>query len=271
MLNLTRYVQSGCIALLVGTTCGASTATAGAWLQETGTTLAIVTVRHIRADRIINRSSELTANGRLSKVEPELYLEYGLASRLTLLSKFTRSTDKIKVLGHQFTNTDFQRLELGGRAYLFTWEGTRYVVDLIAGRTMGTQPIDPSLSTTGQFDVEVALITGTHFEEWGMSGFNETRIAYRHRPGIRPAEAHIEVTLGVNLDTDWLLLLKNQNMNSLGRTPSPFGHYRSNKAELSLVHELEPGFSIEAGALRTLAGRNVLKESGFKLAFWYRF
>lgn len=271
MVNLPRYVQSGCIALLVATTYGANAAIAGAWLQEPGNTLAIVTVRHLRADNIINRSSELTANGRLSKVEPELYLEYGLASRLTLLSKFTRSTDQIKVLGHQFTNTDFQRLELGSRAYLFTWDGTRYVVDLIAGRTMGTQPIDPSLSTTGQFDIEVALITGTPFEQWGMSGFNETRIAYRHRPGIRPAEAHLEVTLGVNLDTDWLLLLKNQNMHSLGRTPSPFGHYRSNKAELSIVHELEPGFSIEAGSFRTVAGRNVLEETGLKIAFWYRF
>ncbi|MEQ9520699.1 MAG: hypothetical protein RLN89_14810 [Parvibaculum sp.] len=271
MDKFAHRVQIGCVAYFAAFTSSVSPVLAGAWPLPEGDTLAIVQVSHTLAHRNFDQSGNATSRGRFSKIEPQLYVEHGLTKQITLLGKFSRSTDQSVAFGQEFTDVNFRRAEIGARAYLFTWRETLYTVDVIFGRTLGASTNDPAASQSGDLDYEFGLTTGTTFTEFGLNGFNETRIAYRQRPGARPAEAKVDVTMGVHVNDQWLVMLKNQTENSLGRTPSPRGHFWANKGELSVVHDLEPGFSIEAGAFRTIAGRNVLKETGLKLAFWYRF
>jgi len=244
---------------------------AGAWPQPAGETEVIVSLAHSLAHRAFDPTGNAVSRGRFKKIETQIYVEHGLTNRLTLIGEAARSTDKVEAFNRQFTDNSFRRVELGARAYLFTWEETLYSLDAIAALNAASGGDDPAASQSGDMDYEVALSTGAPFKFWGLHGFNAERFAYRHRPGQRPSEASVDVTIGLKWGPDWITMLKSTTENSIGRTPSPRGPYWSSKAEFSVVHRLEPGFAIETSTFRTFLGRNVLKETGLKVAFWYGF
>ncbi len=245
---------------------------AGAWPQPDGTTLIISSVSQSLAPRQFDPTGNAVSRGRFRKTETQLYVEHGLTPQITAIGKIIRSTDQTETLGQQFTDSAWRSIEIGARAYLFTWEETLYSLDVVAIRHAANGGDDPAASRPGDMDYEVGVTTGAPFVAFlGLNGFTETRIAYRYRAGIRPAEARVDTTLGLNFGEAWLVMLKSSSRNSLGRTPSPLGHYWSSKGELAVVHTLQPGFAIEGAAFRTFIGRNVLKETGLRLAFWHRF
>ncbi len=246
-------------------------AEAGAWPQPEGQTEVIVSVAHSLAHRAFDPTGNAVSRGRFRKIETQIYAEHGLTNRVTLVSEVARSSDTTEAFNRQFDDTSFRRVELGARAYLFTWKETLYSFDAIAALHTASGGDDPAASQSGDVDYEFGLSTGAPFKFWGLKGFNAQRIAYRYRPGQRPSETSVDATIGLNWGPDWITMLKSTTENSIGRTPSPRGHYWSSKAEFSVVHRLQPGFAIEASTFRTFLGRNVLKETGFKLAFWYGF
>jgi len=267
MVYFPRWLISGCILCCLTN----NTVLAGAWPQPSGATQAIVSVTHSLAHRQYDPTGNAVSRGRFRKIEAQLYVEHGLTDYLTLIGQIARSTDQTEAFDRHFTDGAFRRVELGARAYLFTWEDTLYSVDALAAMHTAFEGDDPAASRSGEMDYEFGMTTGAPTTLFGFEAFSESRVAYRHRPGIRPAEARADITLGVRFEEDWLVMIKSNTQNSLGKTPSPLGHYWSSKGELSVVHTLQPGFSIEAAAFRTFLGRNTLKETGLKIAFWYQF
>eukprot|EP00439_Symbiodinium_sp_Y106_P089676 s1_g2212.t1 len=271
MGELAQKLFLGCVGAHLILLWSAQPVRAGAWPKSEGDTQIIVSVTHALAHRTFDETGNAVSRGRFKKIETQIYAEYGLTDRVTLIGEAARSTDKSEAFGREFTDTQFRRLELGTRAYLFTWDETLYSVDAMAILNAASGGDDPADSQSGDMDFEFAVNTGTPIMVMGLFGFNAQRFAYRHRPGIRPSVASADATLGLNWGPDWITMLKSSNEYSLGRTPSQRGHYWSSKAELAVVHRLEPGFAIEAGTFRTFVGRNVLKETGFKLGLWYDF
>ncbi len=271
MGNFTQKLCLSGIATLLASTSTSLPLYAGAWPQTAGDTQVIVSVTHALAHRTFDETGNAVSRGRFKKVETQIYAEHGLTDRVTLVGEAARSTDKSEAFGREFTDTQFRRLELGARAYLFSWEETLYSIDALAILNAASGGDDPADSQSGDMDVELAVNTGTPIMFMGLFGFSAQRFAYRHRPGARPSVASADATLGLNWGPDWITMLKSSNEYSIGRTPSPRGHYWSSKAEFSVVHRLEPGFAIEAGTFRTFIGRNVLKETGVKVGFWYEF
>lgn len=261
----------GCIGALWAHITTTAPTYAGAWPQPEGETQVIVSATHALAHRTFDQTGNAVSRGRFKKVEIQVYAEHGLTERVTLVGEVARSTDKTEAFNRQFTDTGFRRVEFGARAYLFAWDETLYSVDALATLNTSSGGDNPAASQSGDLDYEVAVSTGAPIMFMGLFGFSAQRFAYRHRPGVRPAVASADATLGLNWGPDWMTLLKSNTEYSIGRTPSPQGHYWSSKAEFGLVHRLEPGFAIEAGAFRTFIGRNVLKETGLKLSLWYDF
>lgn len=261
----------GCAGSCLFIVLAAESVLAGAWPQPKGETEVIVSVTHALAHRTFDQTGNAVSRGRFKKIETQIYVEHGLTEWLTLVGEAARSTDKSEAFGREFTDTQFRRLELGARAYLFTWEETLYSVDAMAILNASSGGDDPAASQSGDMDYEVAVSTGSPIMFMGLFGFSAQRFAYRHRPGIRPSVTSADATLGLNWGPDWITMLKSSNEYSIGRTPSPHGHYWSSKAEFSIVHRLEPGFAIEGSTFRTFVGRNVLKETGVKVGFWYEF
>ena len=267
MIHFARWLISGCILFCLAD----NPAFAGAWPQPPGSTLAIVSATHSLAHRQYDVTGNAISRGRFRKIEAQLYVEHGLTDYLTLIGQVARSTDQTEAFDRQFTQGAFRRVELGARAHLFTWEETLYSVDAIVAMHTAFEGDDPAASHSGDLDYEFGLTTGSPTTILGFEAFSESRVAYRHRPGIRPSEARADITLGIYLEEDWLVMIKSNTQNSLGKTPSPLGHFWSSKGELSIVHRLQPGFNIETATFRTFLGRNTLKETGLKIAFWYQF
>lgn len=271
MQKYMRWLILSCTAVITYISATTTSVLAGAWPQPDGTTLIIVSTSYSLAHQQFDPAGNTASRGRFRKIETQLYVEHGITRRITAIGKIIRSTHQTETLGQRFTDGAFRTVELGARAYIVTWEDTLYSIDALAIRHTASEGDDPAASHAGDMDYEVGITTGAADSILGLDSFSETRIAYRYRPGIRPAEARVDVTMGVNFGDAWLAMLKSSSINSIGRTPSPLGHYWSSKGEFSVVHTLEPGFSIEVAAFRTFLGRNVLRETGGKLAFWYRF
>ncbi len=271
MGKFTQKLFWGCISALWANFTMSIPVCAGAWPKPEGETEVIVSVTHSLAHRTFDPTGNAVSRGRFRKIETQIYVEHGLTNRITLIGEVARSSDTTEAFNRQFDDTSFRRVELGARAYLFTWEETLYSLDALVALHAASGGDDPAASQSGDVDYEFALSTGAPFKFLGLNGFNAQRIAYRYRPGNRPSETSVDATIGLHWGSDWITMLKSTTENSIGKTPSPRGHYWSSKTEFSIVHRLEPGFAIEAGALRTFLGRNVLKETGFKLAFWYGF
>jgi|TARA_R110002096_G_scaffold23867_1_gene75693 hypothetical protein len=271
MGDFTQKLLFGCVSVFLICVSTVKSALAGAWPQPKGETEVIISVTQALAHRTFDQTGNAVSRGRFKKVEIQVYVEHGLTDRVTLVGEVARSTDKTEAFDRQFTDTEFRRVELGARAHLFTWDETLYSLDALAILNTSSAGDDPAASQSGDMDYEVAVSTGAPVMFMGLFGFSAQRFAYRYRPGIRPAVASADATLGLNWGPDWMTLLKSNTEYSIGRTPSPQGHYWSSKAELSVVHRLQPGFAVEVGTFRTFVGRNVLKETGLKLAFWYDF
>jgi hypothetical protein len=272
MKNYAPWLELNSIAVLViFVTIARQPAIAGAWPQAEGDTLAIISLSHSLAHRQFDPQGNAVSRGRFRKIETQLYVEHGLTERVTLLGQVARSTEQTEVLGLHFTQSDFRRVEAGARVFLFEWEETLYSIDALASLHTAFEGDDPAASNSGDLDFEFGLTTGGATTLFGWEAFSESRVAYRYRPGIRPAEARADISMGVRFTDDWLLMMKSSTQNSVGKTPSPLGHYLWSKGELSVVHTLETGFAIETAAFRTFLGRNALKETGLKVAFWYQF
>lgn len=261
----------GCIFIAICAVAFTGTVQAGAWPQANGETQVIVSLSHSLAHRQFDATGNAVSRGRFRKIEAQLYFEHGLSDEVTLIGQVARSTDQTEAFGRHFTQGAFRRVELGARAHLFSWDETLYSLDTLISLHTAFEGTDPAASRSGDLDFEVGLTTGAPSTILGFNAFNENRVAYRHRPGNRPAEARVDITLGIYFSDAWLVMLKSNTQNSIGRTPSPLGHFWSNKGELSVVHTLQPGFAIETAAFRTFLGRNALKETGLKVAFWYQF
>jgi len=127
-----KFAQKLCLRCIsAGLATGAMTTygIAGAWPQPEGETEAIVSVAHSLAHRAFDPTGNAVSQGRFRKIETQIYTEHGLTDHITLVGEVARSTDKTEAFNRQFTDTSFRRVELGARAYLFTWEDTRYSLE----------------------------------------------------------------------------------------------------------------------------------------------
>jgi hypothetical protein len=96
------------------------------------------------AHRAFDPTGNAISQGRFKKIQAQIYVEHGVIGWLTLVGEVARSTDKTEAFGKQFTDTEFRRVEIGARAYLFTWEETLYSLDTIIALHAASRGDDPA-------------------------------------------------------------------------------------------------------------------------------
>jgi len=75
--------------------------------------------------------------------------------------------------------------------------------------------------------------------------------------------------LGVSPTQNWQVLAQSFTTVSAGEARAPFGDFRSHKLQLSGVRRLSDAVGLQVGGFRTVAGRNVIKETGAFTAVWF--
>jgi protein XagA len=105
----------------------------------------------------------------------------------------------------------------------------------------------------------------------GWPAFVDVQFAQRFRMGEPPNEFRADLTLGLQPQERWLLLIQSFNVISEGAGSFSTPSYSYSKIQLSAVYALTHSLSLQFGGYTTYMGRNALQENGLVLSAWYRF
>lgn len=119
-------------------------------------------------------------------------------------------------------------------------------------------------------DAGLRLLYGSGFQWNGRDGFIDVELGQRWLSPPRPDQTALDVTAGLWLDGDWMVMAQSFNTVS-GPAAAPYRFFRSHKLQLSGVWKVSPRFSLQAGGFFSPAGLNALDERGLCLSLWARF
>jgi hypothetical protein len=207
---------------------------------------------------------------RESRVETDIYAEYGLFDRLTLFGQISAERYALSAPGADvYRGLGYTEVGLRGKL----WSNDDWVVsDEASAFIPGAR--DPSRSAqagnTGGA-AEARLLAGHNFTIAGTQAFLDAEIAYRLRTAEPPKEWHGDVTIGLKWAPEWMGLLQVFNTISSASTHAQFPAWRSHVGEISVVHKLDEHWSIQVGAFASFAIRNTNSQRGVLAAVWRRF
>lgn len=269
---------------------GAERAWGGAWLLAPGEGRAIVYSVFSESSQAFDFRGQLICEPQYRKFELGTYIEYGVTDWLTL--SISPAYDRIH--GHPFDpllpslKVPPGRMYRGGgesgaaaRIRLYQTENT--VLSFQAGlQTRGASlagPMSP-FELRRAPSLELRTAAGTTATIFGKESFIDAEAAYRFY-AKQPGEWRFDLTFGVRPVPGMLLML--QNFVSFTKAPpifpdwvktngvSKYDRSWSDKLQPSIVFDITPQWSIQAGSFFTVAGRNAGREFGPLIGVWYRF
>jgi hypothetical protein len=242
---------------------------AGAWTMEEGTGQLVVSTTASTATRAFDGSS-LVSTPRYGKFEAQGLVEYGVTDRLTaIVLPGLQHVDIAPPVDAQRSGLGY--FEFGGR-YRLLQAGTLVLSGQATVRAPGT--IDNSNpAAIGYTDMETDLraLLGYSFDLGAMPAFIDLQLAQRFRAGAPPDEFRADLTFGLRVAPQWMLLAQSFNVMSEGTGSRPFTSYEYYKLQISAVYALTPKITLQLGGVTTYAGRNALQENGIVFGAGYRF
>jgi len=265
----TRHLQPGlCLAILALP----SDVLAAAWTLPAGQGQAIVTGTMSTSDKVFDGSSLIEPAPRYDKLELQGLVEYGVTDRLTAM--VAPSLQHIDIADPSARRSGLGYTEFGGRYQLL--KGDSWVISAQTTlRVPGTfDKTNPAAVGYTDPQVDVRGLLGYSFSAGTMPAFVDLQLAQRFRLGgvdDAPSEIHADVTLGLRVAPQWLLLAQSFSVISEGSGGPAFPTYNYHKLQHSAVYDVSETLSLQLGGFSTYAGRNALQENGIITGAWFRF
>lgn len=257
------------LATAVALTCAlAGQAHASAWPQKQGEGQAILTGVTSHSDKGFDSSGNTVDINDYDKDEAYLLVEYGVTDDLTVLA--TPSYSHVNVENGDKTS-GLGYTELGARYRLGKTDASVFSVQGSV-RLPGKKRRD-SIAQVGATDSEIDLraLAGTAFKLGGADAFADFQAGYRIRNGQPPNEFRYDASFGIRPTPRLLLVAQSFNVVSDGNGRGIFAKYRYSNLYASAIYDVTPKWSVQAGVLGTVAGRNALRERGLLIGLWRRF
>lgn len=242
----------------------AAPAAAGAWNQPKGKGQVILKLEHMTASRGYDPHGvlvDLPAERRDTSIG--VFAEYGLTDRLTVRFKGDWQSGEDAFVDFEGRGP----LELG--VSWQAWRNDSTAVSLYAGYADGGEGRNAGYAAPGEGeqDWEVRASVGRSIAKgWGpipSGSFVEFEAARRMRQGL-PDETRVDLTYGVHVGEDWMVLAQAFG----GQTDG--GPARWLSLETSVVRDFGD-WSLQAGWRQTVAGRETPQASGPVVGIWRRF
>lgn len=246
---------------------------AGAWPLPEGSGQVILTTTYDTANRSYDGNWDLTQEINFSKTDTQLFLEYGLTPKITLVLEtalqdvdYTSRDGRTRVQG-------FGNSAVGVRRQIFHKDRSVLAVQgkfILAGT--GENIPDADLGRGGN-GVELRGLYGRNFKLAGRNGFLDTQAAWIFRSGNAPESYKADITLGLNL-TDKIQILGQNFYSRTGDQILGVDRILSNeslKAQISVVRKQSAKRSYQFGLFQTVAGRNIVKEKAVFFGVWRRY
>lgn len=203
------------------------------------------------------------------------YSEYGLRDDLTLFVHTESAYVQVEQGGLAPYHAMDNAVEAGARLRVDPWMGWG---------DFGVLSVEASLLTAGAFNFAVSanrstggegsqlrLLYGRGFRLWDHDAFFNAEVAHRFLTGPRPDETPLDLTGGVWLDGDNMVMAQSFNLFAGAGTIAAYPGFRSHKLQFSWVRRLSDRFLVQAAGFFSPAGRNALVEQGACLSLWSRF
>lgn len=245
----------------------------GAWLQPSGSAQLISTLTYYTTQEYFTADGSVSRQPRFTKLEESVYAEYGWSDTLTAGGN----------IGLQYLQQE--RGSLGretaagmGNTELFLrfplWKDDVSILSLqpmvYLPSPQGGAGIAPGSTHT---DYELRLLFGHNFGE----GFMDTQLGYRMRTGNAADEMRWDITAGVDISEDLMLLSQLFTVFSVrkdagqGVNVANPQDYDLIKLQLSGVVKLDDTISVQAGVFKPVWGKNTGAGEGMMLSLWVKF
>ena len=268
---------------------------AGAWTQKKGDGLLILNHSYYRASEFINNAGRKQSQPLYQKAEWNPYIEYGLTDKITiganLFVQYLRQDTKQSITQQitPFTtvtttyngsanNIGIGDSELFARFRLYQKDGF-----VLSAEPMFKVPSFWSytdLPDVGNSQPEAALTLsgGYGFKAYGQNHFVNLDTGYRYRAGREKDQIRIAATLGLSLDSQWMIM---PQLFITRRTSSPSAastfneagsnDYNLTKAQLSAVYKMWDDTSLQVGGFYHADAKNSSTGGGVLIALWQPF
>ena len=191
--------------------------------------------------------------------------EYGLTDNITLFATPAYVT-AVEQTNGKATRASGNSLEAGARVLLFAHIGKFSLQS--SYKAAGPFDLSTSANRSAARQIELRLLYGNDFKLFGDDGFIDLETAQRWISNRHPNETAIDLTAGLWLRRDTMVMAQSFNIISTGNALAPYTYYRSHKLQLSLVERVSRHWSLQAGAFLSPAGQNALMEKGVSLVLW---
>lgn len=256
--------------LLLSVAFAPQAAFAGAWTLPEGHGQVVVTDTSSEATRAFDHNGNTQPTSRYRKEELQALIEYGISDWLTaMLIPSLQHVDIGPPINAQRTGVG--NSEIGARGRVM--QGDSWVLSAQGSiRVPGTYDTNnpAAVGYTG-IDVDLRALYGQGFALGQLPAFVDVQLAQRFRTGGPPSEARVDLTFGLRVAPQWLLLMQQFNVMSEGSGGALFPANRYHKLQMGVAYDISPQWSLLGGAFTTFAGRNALQENGIQLGAWYRF
>jgi len=247
-----------------------SAAYAGAWVQEKGNGLGILSLKWYESNRYWDKDRDLV-DGGYRKWELNPFLEYGLTGRTTVgMSLFI-----IDVNDDRRSAPGLSDAEIFARYLLWKGRGGVLSTQLLVKVPGPYESENIPYQGQDQYDLEWRLLYGTGgvLPASGSEWYLNTEAGFRRRFGDPADEVRIDLAAGVRgPGKKWELELKQENITGLRNASGPSApDYDLHKIGLSSRYWINQSLALQLGVTRDIYGRNTGQGTAVQGALWVRF
>lgn len=255
-----------CAAAVLTLAASIAGAKAGAWTLPHGHWQVFSAVTQSQAGSSFDAAGRPSVPTTFTKLLLQNTFEYGLTSAITLFATPAYVMAKVQTPTVPLTIARDASFEAGARLMLFAHLGKLALQT--SYKTAGAFDLSVSAGRASGRQIELRLLYGTNFKLFGHDGFADLQIAQRWIAHPRPNETPLDLTAGLWLTRDTMVMAQSFNIVSAGDAAAPYTYYRSHKLELSVVEKLSRHWSLQLGAFYSPAGQNALVERGVSVSLW---
>ncbi len=238
----------------------------GAWTLRRGHWQVFTATTQSSAGLSFDRHGHAVLPTGFNKLLVQNCIEYGLTDYLTLFATpdyVMAHVGPAAPTAQNVHNSSFEggaRLLLDGRYGKLSLQGSY--------KTAGAFDLSVSANRASGRQIEMRLLYGTGFKLFGRDGFIDLQAGQRWIAAPRPNETPVDLTAGLWITPNWMVMAQSFNIVSAGDARPPYSYYRSHKLEVSLVQKLSRHWSLQVGAFTSPAGQNALVERGVQVSLW---
>lgn len=245
----------------------AHAAEASAWTLDRGDVQVFSGATASRATQKFDSSGTPVGKVVFNKLLVQNWAEYGLTDAVTLFAAPEYVVAETDLNHRGVVSVRSASVEAGARILLLTHIGMLAVQT--SGMSAGAFHMSTAAGEEAGQQFELRLLYGRSFKALDRDAFFDMEAAQRWVSRPRPDEWNIDMTAGLWLTKDTLVMLQTFNMISGDATGACEG-YRLHKLQASLVERITSRWSVQGGYFFAPAGRNIVKEQGLVMTIWYQ-